>query len=146
MEGKKMGMKKKLGIGIGIVLVILFLIGLFIPKSEMDERIEELEDLGYNIEEGSWNNLLSVYPEGGIDDFGFINRYVAAGRWDKFLEQLNSDYVLCKTIGIEDALSVYYDDDEGMIFFIVPGSLLKPYDSDVDYTMFIYYETGRGTS
>jgi len=140
MEVKKMGRLKKLGIGIGVVFFVLF------SPSEMDECIEELEGLGYNVDEGSWNRLLTVYPEGGVDDFGYINRYVAAGRWDKFLEQLNHEYIICEAIGIEDAIVVLYDDDEGMIFFVVPGSLLEPYVPDVDYTLFIYYETSQESS
>lgn len=140
-----MTLKRKVIIGAIVALIVLGAIGSLLPTSEMDERIEDLEDLGYNVEEGGWNKLLSAYPEGGVDEFGYTNRYIAAGRWNKFLEQLNNEYILCKNVGIEDALLVYYDDDEGMIFFMVPGSLLKPYVPDIDYTMFVYYETGQET-
>ena len=135
-----MGRLKKVGIVVGVVFVVLFLIGSFLPTSEMDKCIEQLQTHEYTVKKGDWQAILSkyIYPSGTVDDFGYGFEYASYDTlgWDQFEEATENIYGLCVDQGIGQFFKVWYDESYNKIFFLAPEGVLP---EETNYI--VYYTT-----
>lgn len=142
-------MEKKQKIIVAILAVILSVIGIvglltstleITPNSEMETRIEQLQDHRYTVTKGDWNDILAryIYPSGTVDDFGYGFEYVSYDTlgWDKFEEMSENVYTLCVNQGVGQFFKVWYDESYNKIFFLAPEGVLP---EETNYI--VYYTT-----
>ena len=124
------------------IIVVLFcvvsIIGSLTPKSEMEKRIEQLQDHDYMVTKGNWEAILELYtyPRGSVDDFGYEYVYASYEDWDKFEEMSENVYALCVNGGIGQFFKVWYDESDNKIFFLAPEGVIP---EDTNYI--VYYKT-----
>ena len=138
-EKKKMTSKRKVVIGVLLAFIVLGAIGSLLPTSEMEKRVEQLQDHDYWVTKGDWDAILGLYtyPEGSVDDFGCEYVYASYDDWDKFEEMSETIYALCVDIGVGSVFKVWYDEGRNRIFFLAPASIVP------DETNYIVFYTTK---
>jgi len=136
-EKKKITLKRKVIIGVLLAFIVLVAIGSLLPTSEMEKRIEQLQDHNYIVTKGDWQAILAkyIYPSGSVDDFDYGFEYASYDSlgWDKFEEASENVYDLCVSQGIGQFFKVWYDESNNKIFFLAPEGVLP---EDTNYIVF----------
>lgn len=91
----------------------------------MNQRLDELEELGYRTVSDDWVEYRYYLPEGEGE-----GAYLDAETWGNFLWMVEKGYAIWDLEGVGYSFTVFYDGDVGVIWFEIIRSLTEGTSSE----------------